>query len=37
MVCPYENHLKMIIGGFHIHNASSDKDDVIVNGLKNSC
>ena len=31
-----ENHLKMIIGGFHIHNASSDKDDVIVNGLKNS-
>ena len=31
-----ENHLKMIMGGFHIHNASSDKDDVIVNGLKNS-
>ena len=28
-------HFKMIIGGFHIHNASSEKDDAIVDGLKN--
>ena len=26
----------MIIGGFHIHNASPDKDNVIVAGLKDS-
>lgn len=29
-------HLKMIIGGFHIHNVPLDKDDAIVAGLKNS-
>lgn len=27
-------HLKMLIGGFHIHNAPSEKDDVIIEGLK---
>lgn len=30
------SRLKMILGGFHIHNASSDKDDIIVDGLKSS-
>lgn len=32
----YNCRLKMIIGGFHIHNASPDKDNVIVAGLKDS-
>lgn len=27
-------NLKMLIGGFHIHNAPSEKDDVIIEGLK---
>lgn len=30
------SRFKMLIGGFHIHNALSEKDEVIVDGLKES-